>query len=483
MRCARKAVRSTPRASTAPWPNRRPRRAPPGRAPANRPMPRSGTTWPKSMARPSSSATTPKRRRAWSWRWSRAGRAPTPRRRATRCTIVVNQTPFYAEAGGQVGDTGTLKTETGTATITDTRKVAGVFLHMAEVAEGEIAPGQPAVLEVDHARRGTIRANHSATHLLHEALRRALGDHVAQRGSLNAPDRLRFDFSHAKALTPEEYAQVERDGGERFHPPERAGGDPDHDAGRRARDRGAGAFRREIRRRGPGRVDGHARRGRARAATGRPIRWSFAAARMCGRPAISASSRSPGDRASSAGVRRIEALTGAGRDDHAARTRHGALPRGRSAARAGRGGSRAHRPVDGRPQAAGKRGRATAAATGAGGWRQAGRAGGGEGGRRAFPRAGAGRRQRQGPRRPDRRAQGPHGFGRRAADRGRGRQGCRCGGRDGGPDREGLRRGPRPRGGGTSSAARAAAAAPISRRAAARTPPPPRMPSRPPKPF
>jgi alanyl-tRNA synthetase len=79
--------------------------------------------------------------------------------------------------------------------------VAGVFLHMAEVAEGEIAPGQPAVLEVDHARRGTIRANHSATHLLHEALRRALGDHVAQRGSLNAPDRLRFDFSHAKALS------------------------------------------------------------------------------------------------------------------------------------------------------------------------------------------------------------------------------------------------------------------------------------------
>jgi alanyl-tRNA synthetase len=79
--------------------------------------------------------------------------------------------------------------------------VAGVFLHIAEVTEGKIAPGEPAVLEVDHARRGTIRANHSATHLLHEALRRALGDHVAQRGSLNAPDRLRFDFSHGKALT------------------------------------------------------------------------------------------------------------------------------------------------------------------------------------------------------------------------------------------------------------------------------------------
>ncbi|MFW5881307.1 MAG: alanine--tRNA ligase [Roseicyclus sp.] len=126
-------------------------------------------------------------------------------------TIVVNQTPFYAEAGGQVGDTGTLRTETGAARITDTKKVAGVFLHMAEVTDGEIAPGQPAVLEVDHARRSDIRANHSATHLLHEALRRALGDHVAQRGSLNAPDRLRFDFSHTRALTPQEIAGVERE--------------------------------------------------------------------------------------------------------------------------------------------------------------------------------------------------------------------------------------------------------------------------------
>jgi alanyl-tRNA synthetase len=86
-----------------------------------------------------------------------------------------------------------------------------VFVHIAEVTEGDIAPGQPAVLEVDHSRRGTIRANHSATHLLHEALRRALGDHVAQRGSLNAPDRLRFDFSHGKALNMEEISQVERE--------------------------------------------------------------------------------------------------------------------------------------------------------------------------------------------------------------------------------------------------------------------------------
>ncbi|MER5172615.1 alanine--tRNA ligase [Thioclava kandeliae] len=125
------------------------------------------------------------------------------------CMIVVNQTPFYGESGGQVGDTGLIETETGKARITDTKKVAGVFIHIAEVTEGKIARGQGARLVVDHARRSAIRANHSATHLLHEALRRALGDHVAQKGSLNAEDRLRFDFSHAKALSPEEMARVE----------------------------------------------------------------------------------------------------------------------------------------------------------------------------------------------------------------------------------------------------------------------------------
>jgi alanyl-tRNA synthetase len=127
------------------------------------------------------------------------------------CQIVLNQTPFYAEAGGQVGDTGTLVTDTGRARITDTKKVSGVFIHFAEIEEGEITSRQAARLAVDHDRRSTIRANHSATHLLHEALRRALGDHVAQRGSLNAPDRLRFDFSHAKPLKPEEMTRVEEE--------------------------------------------------------------------------------------------------------------------------------------------------------------------------------------------------------------------------------------------------------------------------------
>ncbi len=128
---------------------------------------------------------------------------------ADQVQIVLNQTPFYAESGGQIGDTGVIKTETGVAKVTDTKKVAGVYIHFATVAEGEIAKGQGAVLTVDHSRRSAIRANHSATHLLHEALRRALGEHVAQRGSLNADDRLRFDFSHSKALSASELRQVD----------------------------------------------------------------------------------------------------------------------------------------------------------------------------------------------------------------------------------------------------------------------------------
>ncbi|MQQ07075.1 alanine--tRNA ligase [Epibacterium sp. SM1979] len=122
--------------------------------------------------------------------------------------IILNQTPFYAESGGQIGDTGVLTVEGGAAQITDTKKVEGLFLHIAEVTEGEIAVEAGAELVVDHARRSQIRANHSATHLLHEALRNALGDHVAQKGSLNADDRLRFDFSHNKGLSGEELANI-----------------------------------------------------------------------------------------------------------------------------------------------------------------------------------------------------------------------------------------------------------------------------------
>ncbi|WP_136644514.1 alanine--tRNA ligase [Tabrizicola sp. YIM 78059] len=123
--------------------------------------------------------------------------------------IVVNQTPFYAESGGQVGDAGFIRTDTGLAEVTDTKKAAGVFIHIATVTEGTVIKGQPAKLEVAHARRSAIRANHSATHLLHEALRRRLGEHVAQKGSLNAADRLRFDFSHSSAIPAADLTAIE----------------------------------------------------------------------------------------------------------------------------------------------------------------------------------------------------------------------------------------------------------------------------------
>ncbi|MCR9271919.1 MAG: alanine--tRNA ligase [Rhodobacteraceae bacterium] len=130
--------------------------------------------------------------------------------------IVLNQTPFYGEAGGQVGDTGWLRrleNEDDCATVSDTQKMAGgkVYAHHVTVDRGTFAKGDALQLEVDHGRRSAIRANHSATHLLHEALRERLGDHVAQRGSLNAPERLRFDFSHGQALSLEDLQKVERD--------------------------------------------------------------------------------------------------------------------------------------------------------------------------------------------------------------------------------------------------------------------------------
>ncbi len=123
--------------------------------------------------------------------------------------IVLNQTPFYAESGGQVGDAGTLRTDGACVAISDVRKRAGLFVHEGRVEHGRLLRNAAAELAVDHARRASIRAHHSATHLLHEALRRTLGDHVAQRGSLVAPDRLRFDFTHGKAATPGELAAVE----------------------------------------------------------------------------------------------------------------------------------------------------------------------------------------------------------------------------------------------------------------------------------
>jgi alanyl-tRNA synthetase len=124
--------------------------------------------------------------------------------------VVLNQTPFYGESGGQVGDTGTMTGDGVRFKVIDTQKHLGdVFVHIGTVEEGTLGSGIALALDVDHKRRGAIRRNHSATHLLHEALRQVLGDHVAQKGSLVAPDRLRFDFSHPKAMSPEEIERVE----------------------------------------------------------------------------------------------------------------------------------------------------------------------------------------------------------------------------------------------------------------------------------
>jgi alanyl-tRNA synthetase len=127
--------------------------------------------------------------------------------------VLVNQTPFYGESGGQMGDSGTIVTAEGAElSVTDTQKKLGTLhVHTAMITRGEIALGDMVELWVDGARRADLRAHHSATHLLHEALRRRLGDHVTQKGSLVAPDRLRFDFSHPKALSREDLLVIEAD--------------------------------------------------------------------------------------------------------------------------------------------------------------------------------------------------------------------------------------------------------------------------------
>jgi len=125
--------------------------------------------------------------------------------------LVLNQTPFYGESGGQVGDQGVIRGAKGALfRVTDTQKKLGdVFAHVGRVEAGSFRVGDAVELLVDHARRTATRANHSATHLIHEALRQVLGEHVTQKGSLVAPERLRFDFSHTKPMTPEELAEVE----------------------------------------------------------------------------------------------------------------------------------------------------------------------------------------------------------------------------------------------------------------------------------
>ncbi|MBE3637680.1 alanine--tRNA ligase [Mangrovicoccus algicola] len=230
--------------------------------------------------------------------------------------IVVNQTPFYAESGGQVGDSGRLQTATGAATVTDTKKSAGVFIHFAEVTEGTISTGQGAELIVDHARRAAIRANHSATHLLNEALREVLGSHVAQRGSLNAEDRLRFDFSHSKAVTPEEMTRIEADVNAMIRQNSQVETrimTPDE-----ARELGAQAlfgekYGDEVRVVQMGRQAG----------SGKGVSGDVYSLELCGGTHVARLGEIGmfvllGDSASSAGIRRIEALTGQAAFDHLA---------------------------------------------------------------------------------------------------------------------------------------------------------------------
>ncbi|MEJ5217180.1 alanine--tRNA ligase [Cognatishimia sp. D5M38] len=227
--------------------------------------------------------------------------------------VIVNQTPFYGESGGQVGDTGVIRrldNRDYVSLVQDTRKFADgkVYAHKVLVEKGTVTKGDPVELEVDHARRTAIRANHSATHLLHEALRNALGEHVAQRGSLNAEDRLRFDFSHTKALSAAELTQVADEVNAYIRqntPVETRIMTPDD-----AREIGAQAlfgekYGDEVRVVSMGRAD-----------TGKGLDGNTYSLELCGGTHVKQTGDIGalvilGDSASSAGVRRIEALTGA----------------------------------------------------------------------------------------------------------------------------------------------------------------------------
>jgi alanyl-tRNA synthetase len=131
-------------------------------------------------------------------------------RQGDQVMIVLNQTPFYAESGGQVGDTGTLVLGATMFAVTDTQKKLGkIFAHVGTVNSGALKVGDAVEAQVDVARRGTIKAHHSVTHLLHEALRQTLGDHIAQKGSLQSAERTRFDVSHNTGMTSEQLAKIE----------------------------------------------------------------------------------------------------------------------------------------------------------------------------------------------------------------------------------------------------------------------------------
>src|SRR5205085_9631429 len=132
--------------------------------------------------------------------------------------LIVNQTPFYGEAGGQVGDTGAIFSATGGEfAVSDTQRKAGdLFVHFGRITHGALRVGDAVELRVEGERRRKLRANHSVTHLLHQALRHRLGEHVTQKGSLVAPDRLRFDFSQPRPLSQEDVDAIEAEVNDRI---------------------------------------------------------------------------------------------------------------------------------------------------------------------------------------------------------------------------------------------------------------------------
>ena len=354
--------------------------------------------------------------------------------------VVVNQTPFYAESGGQVGDSGTITCDDGAASVTDVQKKQGLFAHQAKVTVGTLKTGAAAALQVDTGRRGMIRANHSATHLLHEALRGHLGDHVAQRGSLVAPDRLRFDFTHQKGMSLEEIQEVEREVNgyirqnaevsTRLMTPDEA-----QKMGARA------SLWREVRRRGPRRLDGRPARGRDRSC--RPDLFAGALRRH---PCPAHRRDRPDGR-----DRRERVVRGDSPGRGADRGRGLRLP-DRTGPPSGRGGGAAEGPARGsgrpRPRADGRapqdggRDRGVAQAGRTGRRRQVRGRGCPRRQRHEVPGPGPARDQPEGPARTDRRAQVAAGIGCRPADRRYGRQGGRRRRRDRRPDRKGLGRRP-----------------------------------------
>ncbi len=164
--------------------------------------------------------------------------------------IFLDRTPFYAESGGQIGDTGSIVTPTGTAQVIDTTfALPNLRRHRARI-DGVITPGQTATASIDAERRAAIRRNHTATHLLHHALRQVLGDHVKQAGSMVGPDRLRFDFSHYDAVTPEQISEIET-ARERRNPGQHADAHLRNHQGRGRGPRSDRVLRRQVRRHRP----------------------------------------------------------------------------------------------------------------------------------------------------------------------------------------------------------------------------------------